>query len=191
MIKKFTVLIFLLLISFIFGLFFFFIQKEWLIIQTPIFCDKKKILLKEAINNSVVVKRKIKFFYFKDDKILIEESDFVWLADESENLKYLINNWLCFLHSEHIISKKILVESVCASEVNQTIYISFDKSPLDKDWSVLKKWNFIESLLKTMRDVVSSFKFAIFLIKHQQMKDDHLDFSQPWPIEGFKNRGEQ
>ncbi|MCF7799557.1 hypothetical protein K9L05_02680 [Candidatus Babeliales bacterium] len=186
--KKIIFFIFLLLISFIFGLFFFFIQKEWIIFELP-FLNKRENLLKQSISNSIV-KKKIKFYYFKDDKLLSEESDFVLLNDESENLKYLINNWLSFLHSEHIISKKNLAESVCACDVNQTIYISFNKSPLEKDWSILKKWNFIESLLKTIKDFVSSFKFVIFLIKHQQIKDDHLDFSQSWPIEGFKNRGE-
>jgi len=117
---------------------------------------------------------------------LHEETDFIWFSNRSENLKHLINNWLSFLHDERIIEKKVLIETVSESDFDQVTYLSFNQSPLDREWSIYKKWNFIESLLKTIRGVEPNIKQIVFLVGYQQMEDDHLDFSQNWPIEGFE-----
>ena len=99
--------------------------------------------------------------------------------------KHLINNWLSFLHEERVINKKVVLEAVSLEQTDQRAYFSFDQTPLDREWSIFKKWNFIESMFKTIRGSDLNIKYVIFLVGHQSLEDDHLDFSQAWPVEGF------
>jgi hypothetical protein len=45
----------------------------------------------------------------------------------------------------------------------------------------------IEGLLKTLRENDIKIQRIHFLLHHQPLVDYHLDFSHPWPLEGFLN----
>ena len=88
------------------------------------------------------------------------------------------------MQEERILEKRVYVDSVALSKDNQ-IFFSFDCNPLEKEWSIFKKWNFIESILKTISYADLKFRGVNFLVNHQILEDDHLDFSVEWPLEGF------
>ena len=64
-------------------------------------------------------------------------------------------------------------------------YLSFDRTILNKEETIFKKWMLIEGLLKTIASTNLSITQIQFLVQHQQLQDIHIDFSIPWPIHGF------
>ena len=165
------------------GAFFFLIQRNWLVIHWTFGFDEQRLI--DQTRQDVALRRKLKLYYSRDDKFFFEDQTFVWFSNKSENLKHLINNWLSFLHEERVINKKVALETVSLEQTGQEAYFSFDQTPLHREWSIFKKWNFIESMFKTIRGAGLDIKTVVFLVGHQQLDDDHLDFSMPWPVDGF------
>jgi len=173
-----------LIVLFVGGSIFFLIQRNWLIINfSPRLLENRSI--KRIIKNKINLSQKVKLYYWHDDKFIFEEKDFVKRSNKSDSLRNLVNNWLLFLHLERVISKKVVLDSVCLDQTEQQAFFSFDQIPYDTNWSIFKKWHFIESLFKTIKDAQININSIIFLVNHEKMHDNHLDFSQPWPIEGF------
>ncbi len=182
--RKYLLYLFLVLGCLFVGAIFFLIQRNWLIIQWTLGGENQDDVIIQS-RQDIALRKKVDLFYFKEDKFASEESTFVWFSNKSENIKHLISNWLLFLHAERILCKKVCLESVALSQDDQQAFFSFDQLPLDREWSILKKWHFIESMFKTIRGAAIDIKSVVFLVGHQPMEDDHLDFSQSWPIEGF------
>lgn len=130
--------------------------------------------------------KKVLLFYPKNNLQEKEESSLIWKENNAaENLKNLANHWIAFLQDEKVIRRNIVVEDVAISSVGQEAYISFDRSPLPNDWSTRKKWFLIDSFLKTIDASELGIKFVVLLVNQNPMEDDHLDFSQPLPVDGF------
>jgi len=83
------------------------------------------------------------------------------------------------------MEKKITVQTVLLSTSDQVAYLSFDSDPLSKESSTFDKWMLIEGLLKTIRENSVRLQQIQLLVHHQLMQDPHLDFSKPWPVDGF------
>ncbi len=182
--KKYIIYSSLTLFFLLIGSTFFLVQRNWLIVQWTLGSFEQEEIANQT-KQDVVLRKKVDLYYWKDDKFFSEETTFIWFANKAENLKHLINNWLSFLHEERITEKKVSLETVFLAESDQQAYFSFDQSPMEKEWSTFKKWHFIESMFKTIRQSGLNIKYVVFLVGHQQMEDDHLDFSQPWPVDGF------
>ena len=182
--KNFFSSFFLIIFCIIIGMFFFLIQRKILLIHWD-FRKTEDLENIEKNNENITLHKKVNFYYWKDEKFCFEEFTFVWFSSDTENLRHLINNWISFLHEERILSRKISLDTVSLSQNNQQAYLSFDQFFLDREWSIFKKWCFIEGMFKTIKNSGSNIKLINFLVKHQQMEDDHLDFSQSWPIDGF------
>ena len=162
---------------------FFLIQRNWIVFQWPFFSSSFEEMVSN--NSDVALRKKISFFYYKDEKFFKEESTLVWFSCKSENLKHLVNSWLVFLQEERLIDKAVYLESVALSDDGQSAYFSFNQSFLSRDWSIFKKWNFTESMLKTISNSKLGIDSVFFLVGHRNIEDDHLDFSQSWPTDGF------
>lgn len=97
----------------------------------------------------------------------------------------IIGNWLETALDEQILGKKITAQSAMVSADHQQLYISFDRTPFGKESSTFEKWMIIEGILKTLKITIPAIKKIHFLINHQPLTDAQIDFSNPWPIEGF------
>ena len=71
----------------------------------------------------------------------------------------------------------------CGCEFDQNI--SFDQLPFLREWSIQKKWQLLDGLSRTISACELEIQSLAFLVRHETMQDDHLDFSQPWPVDGF------
>ena len=170
-------------VFFFIGAVFFLIYKDVLVVK--FFLDKKYKETSLSLGSQVVGRKEVKLFYFKDDKFHFDTKKLVLFKDKIELLKHLVNNWLAFLQEERIITKRVCLDTVCLDKSEQQVFFSFDRLFLEQDWSIYYKWNFIESLFKTIRESGLQINSVVFLVNHKQMCDDHLDFSVPWPIGGF------
>jgi hypothetical protein len=162
------------------GILFFLIQRKWLIIH---FTFNPKELI--AIHPQHEASRKtIKLFYKKGEKWLHEQTNIVWDEENTaQNTKFLVKQWLLTLQEEHIINPHVSLESIATSTPGSEAYISFDQSLFLPDISIIKKWLIIESLIKTIHYAALPLNSFMLLVHHQPMEDDHLDFSQPIPIQ--------
>jgi hypothetical protein len=165
------------------GILFFLIQRQWLIIHwasyTPTLGTKEK-------NKTGEHKKKLSLFYWKNDKFFHDDTYVIWYENTvSENLKTIITKWLTYITDEKILPHTPTIESVAILSTKHEAIISFSAIFDWKEWSIFKKWILIESLCKTIKSVTPEINSLIFLVKNEPMHDEHLDFSHPWPIEGY------
>lgn len=169
------------IIFFSLGFFGFLLHKKILIIEFawPNSLQQSSFLPQEQ-------QKKVTLFYVQDKQFESEEVTIMWqLSNVCANSKLLGNNWLGLLFDERVISEPCSVQEVLVNELGTELYISFDRNFLKKAWSIDKKWRVIESLLKTVRQALGQVQAIYFLVNFEGMQDAHLDFTQPWPIEGF------
>ncbi len=172
---------------FVLGCVYFLIHQERLIVLWSKSRGADNVAL-QRLRDSFTKKKNVKLYYWKENRFCFEEVVPVWFSDEEENIKYVINSWLNLAYQEQVLDRKFFLTAVGLVQFGQGVYFSFDGSFFGKDWSIVKKWYFVESLLKTVREVFPGLGTAYFRIKHQLFEDDHLDFSQGWPMGGFLER---
>jgi len=161
------------------GMLFFGIKNEFIILNYPIARPQL------VINRHHASKKKVTLIFWQNNQWKTENNDLLWTQNKQQDLHRLINSWLTLLHEENGMEKKITLQTVLFATSDQVAYLSFDSDPLSKESSTFDKWMFIEGLLKTIRENNVPLQQIQLLVQHQFMQDPHLDFSRPWPINGF------
>ncbi len=159
------------------GALLFAYQYEWIIIRLP-----QSTHIPEQ---QTKIKRIAQLHYWQDHRWHTETEELIWSGQTMQTIHQLVTNWLSLLDAEQITPKKITLQSTSIAPNNQDVYISFDRNPFAKEWSIHTKLMLIEGLLKTIRSNNIEISHISFLIHHQPLQDPHLDFSVPWPIFGF------
>lgn len=154
--------------------------QDWIMFRFP--SAQSETL--ETTKNLRARKKQVNLLFWHDKKWNTERVDILETDDTSLTLQHLINRWLSLLAEDHIMSKKVTLQSVLIASNGQA-YLSFDRTPFDEQSSTHEKWMWIEGLLKTVRENNIHVQSIHFLVHHQNMKDYHLDFSKPWPLSGF------
>jgi hypothetical protein len=158
--------------------------QGWIIIHGHLYTNLEQS--KEL--QKTVSKKKVKLTGWNYDRWNIEDTVLIAPSDKQQALYYLVTRWLSFLYEEHLIHKKVMLQTVLLSSNGHDAYLSFDKNILSKEWSTHQKWMVIEGLLKTLRDNGMAVTQVTFLVNHKPLNDAHLDFSNPWPTTGFLNQ---
>ena len=167
-----------------FGYLFFFLYNNILVVrwmrQTSL--DARML----AYSKKHVASHKPLVFYFWRDEVLVKGArNFLWHDDQAENLRAITGSWLSFLYDERVITRPVVVESAALSDLEHEVYISLDRSPFERDWPIFKKWHLVDALGKTLRGANEKVQTFILLVDGRPIVDEHLDFSQGWPIDGF------
>jgi len=166
-------------ILFIFGILFYLIYNNHLVIKfnltTPVYI---KHIKKE---------RKLVKLYFYNNSWIEEEKELIQSSNILESLRYIINSWLNISYEEKYILKKIFLDNILIDSKKEVIFLSFSKSFLNKNDSIKKKLYIIESLLKTIRSNNKDIKYIFFLVDNKPMQDYHFNFEKPFPISGYIN----
>ena len=92
---------------------------------------------------------------------------------------------LQLLLEEQIIDRKIALQESTKTFGSNDIIISFDKPLWSKQLATHEKWFIIQALFKTIIEVAPSIQKIRVLVDHQPYIDQHLDFTNPWPIDAF------
>lgn len=165
-------------VAFIAALLFFAIYNQWIIFYAP---WQKNVITSSA---DIIHKKQIAHHYFHGDKWKSEKQEMLWQESVEKNIFHLINAWLTLLDEEHVTIKKTMLQSAIVTP-SGVAYLSFDHNVLGKEETIFKKWMFIEGLLKTIASNDIVITHVQFLVQHQPLQDIHLDFSMPWPLNGF------
>lgn len=172
-------LILLSALSMLLGILLFLVQYEWIILrlwQSP-----------AAPTNMLYQKKRCQLHYWHHDNWRSEKDDLLWSSDNAANLATLITAWLSLCEVEQIVAKKISIQAVVLTPNSSEAYISFDRNPLNKTWSIKEKIMFFEGLLKTVQETTIPITQIRFLVDHKPCTDLHLDLSFSWPCSGFLN----
>ncbi len=137
-----------------------------------------------AIDQKMPDHKTIKLFFWRQHKWHHETVTMVWDPQNvGRNATQLIKQWLLVMHDEHVLNRHVSLESIAVSSMGNEAYISFDRSLFAPEWSVIKKWMVIESLIKTVLHNDLSLHSIMLMVHHKPMNDDHIDFSQPLPVQ--------
>ena len=166
--------------SFVIGVIMYAYQKEWIIIVPPY----ATAIHESECADQNLQHHKVSLYFFKHNQWQKETTDIIWSPDASLNIKTLINNWLLLLEDEKIIDKDIQVISAIISS-SKELFLSFNKEPFNKQDATYTKLMIVHGLLKTLHENKIPVQSVRFLIHHQILYDDHLNFSISWPISGF------
>lgn len=165
------------------GALFFLFQRNWLMLQWPI---KTAFFDGASIKKESISKRTVSLYWWKNEKFYHEDEIAIWHdGNDTDNIKHAVDHWLFRMAQEKILLPAIAVDSVALSADGQSAYLSFNQSFTWVEWSIMKKWMLIESLCKTLKSTELAVKNLVFLVKQEPMEDTHLDFTYPWPIDGY------
>ncbi len=158
------------------ALLFFAYQKQYIIFNIP-----------NSISIPIVSaeKKQVDFFFYQEEKIHRETQTVVFTDIPEQNIHLVISRWLEIAFDEKIVSKKITLQSAILSYDSKELYLSFDSLLWHKESNTFYKWSIIEGILKTIKNLGFGITKVHFLTNHQIMQDHHLDFTNPWPIDGF------
>jgi hypothetical protein len=166
------------LFTLVLGILIFAIQKEWIILNF-------RSLAHQTTASSSAHKKKVHLFYWYNNEWRTDVTQIILSGHITSNIQQLISRWLALIHEEKIIKKKVQIQAVLLNYDGQELFISLDRLPWNKEASTFEKWMIIEGMLKTIKATEASLKKVRFLVNHQLPHDPHLDFTNPWPLNGF------
>ena len=133
-----------------------------------------------------IAKQQVNLFFWRRDAWAHEKIELIInTEDVSDAILRIANSWLALLDEENIMNKKVTASMILVSASGNEVYISFDRYPFNKESSVYNKWMWVEGLLKTLRENGITIPRIYFKVQHKLLRDYHLDFSSPWPLNGF------
>lgn len=160
------------------GILFFAYMQEWIIIRSPLSITHMPL-------HSEATRQNITLYCWARDQWHHETVSLIWPTNKQEAATYLVRAWLSYIDDEHGLAQHTSLQSVILSSSMTHALISFDRNPCDKTGSIMHKLMLIESLLKTLKESGLKLQEVSLLVHHKPLHDAHLDFSNPWPIDGF------
>ena len=168
---------------FLIGLLFHAYQKEWIILVLPHqTADIQTHTQKSDTNN--FTQQKIALCFYKHEQWHKEHNIVIWSSDAAINAKTITNNWLTLVEDEKLIDTDLQLLSAVIS-ANKELFLSFNKDLFNAQDATYAKLMIIHGLLKTLHENKLPIQSVRFLVHHQILMDDHLNFSIPWPITGY------
>ncbi|HTM06082.1 MAG TPA: hypothetical protein VL201_02485 [Patescibacteria group bacterium] len=154
----------------IFGLFHY----EYVLWQTvpPLPC---------VIEKQAPIYQSASIFYQKDSTWQ-EEKITIAMQELQEVALLLMQHWLEFLQEEGMLPRNIVLERVLVDILQNSLYISFDKSLFFESISTHQKTLIISSLAKTIASLQSSLQRFMLLVHHEPLVDKHIDCHVPFYI---------
>jgi N-acetylmuramoyl-L-alanine amidase len=167
-------------ISFCIGILFFVLYQQWFILNPALFAQEKS-----SISSSALEKKIIALIYYDNESWKSEDKEIIWSPITEKNATYILQSWLNLLDEESLITKKTNIQTTLLSPSKKELYISFDRPPFRQEDDTHTKHILLESILATLRNSPLGIESVHFLVHHQPMQDDQLDFSRPWPVSGY------
>jgi hypothetical protein len=172
-------IIFISFLALFVGIIYFAFNKEWIIFRRSLTNNQFQP------SRTKNTKKECTLTYWNNNEWHHEKIIVLWSDNQANNCKQLINELLLLWDEEHLLNKKITLESALISASGQELFLSFSRNLFDKEEPLFIKWMRIESILKTISNQHTLIQQVRFLVQHQPLRDTQLDFSQSWPIQGF------
>lgn len=165
--------------SFALGILFFCIYQEWLVI----YWNRPSKLMATHQNNHT--KQSVFITLWKDNQWLKKGCTIMHEENETAKLAAITTAWLLSAYDQQLLLKKITLEKAEISPSGTEGFLSFSESFFDQEATAQEHLFLIESLLKTLQNNNISCQQIMFLAQDQPLNSLYLDFSLPWPLQGF------
>lgn len=162
----------------ILGLTLFAYQESWIIFMIPNKKNAIKLPTKTKPTEAV-------FYFWKHEKWGKEKISYITSPNPAETIQTIAHLYFRVLDDEEIIKNDVTVQSVVLHANKQIAFISCNQTPFDAQNNTRQKLMVIEGLLKTLRKNNIAVPSIQLLVNHQPLEDDHLDFTIPWPLQGY------
>lgn len=179
-IKNISIISFICLTS---GCIFFLFHKEFIIINTG--ANQTTHTTTQQTHHYHAHKKEISCYFWHKNSWQEEKKHCLWSDNKELNLRQVITMWLTTLEQEGALTTKINVQLVALNNTGYMAFLSLDSNPLPQNGAFHYKLLWVEGLLKTIKNSGVVIQSIYFLHNHKPLIDPHLDFSQPWPINGF------
>lgn len=166
--------IFLSSLSALAGILFLAYELEWIIIRSP--------LASPYSHNSAhgASKQKITLWYWHQQSWKQEVKELLIADDPEKKATTILANWLTLMHEEKVLPHKVGLQAALLSPTKTHLYISCDQNPFSQSQSTHDKLMLIEGLMKSLGANGIKVQGVYFLVNHEVLQDEHLDFSNPW-----------
>lgn len=135
-----------------------------------------------AAQEHIVEKKNVTLHWWNNNRWNSESINLISSHSSCTTITHVVNCWLINAQEVGIIIKKVTVQACMLSKNNNELFISFDRTILDKELSIYQKLQFINGLLKTIDGLNLGITHVRFLTHHQPLHDYHLDFTNAWNI---------
>ncbi|KKR96761.1 MAG: hypothetical protein UU47_C0008G0019 [candidate division TM6 bacterium GW2011_GWE2_41_16] len=143
----------------------------------------RKTSVFEVAQSEQSSKQSVRVYHWQEKAMAQETINCIWPHDFDGQVSYLTQAWLDVAQGD--TKKPVTVERAVSAQAHNELFISFDRVPWDKDWSVERKIQIIESYLRILRENVSNTMTVRFLVHNEPMQDAHIDLSRGLPATGF------
>lgn len=159
------------------GIFIAGMMRGWIIIQLPTSLTKHQ-------QTTSIEERSCSFWLSTAQGFRNEKETCLWPHDTAAALQSLVTVWTNLTNEDAPGGKTLHLQTALMSD-GHTAYLSFEQSLFDSEQSTHARWHKVESLLRTIRENMPEITSVMFLVNHKPLIDRCLDFSRPWPIQGF------
>lgn len=126
-------------------------------------------------------------FFPKASGFQQETKEIVYSKALHNALQNIVQEWLQIALDEHYIPYPLQLQSAAFSFNHDELILSFNGLPFDKEAPIEHKLQSIHALLKTVAAECPHLQKIYFFCNHKPFEDDFIDFSRPWPLDGFES----
>ncbi len=156
-------------------------HNGWLIICLPGMYTQHYDTYLPATNR----RQKAALTWWHDNKWQTEVVEIVCPHDIGGSLEAVTQKWLALVEEEKPSIQRTKLQTALFSENKKIAYLSFDRNPLNQEASMFDTVSWVEGLCTTLKNNNLPCTKIQLLVHHKPLTDARLDFSFPWPIEGF------
>lgn len=169
------------LVAAVLGLLLYAWSSHWIVINFP----TNQIADKPTLAAQSVLQKTIQLHFFKDFSWRHEKITVALPAQPATQLQLILNK-LCFLlEEEKIISSSVQIESIAYTADESELLLSCTKNPFADCTNIYEKMMLLETFLKTIQSNTKSLVLVRFLLFHEPLADDHINFDVAFPSTGY------
>jgi hypothetical protein len=180
--KRTTTLI-LSIVSILGGMLFFSVTHNIIIIRFPSPTQSES-------THKPLHKTLMRFTYWKGTTRSYEWRPIIQDDEDIVNAQRIITTYWTIIEDNGLLSSRIHVESTATDRTGKVLLCSLSNNPCSIETSTLDAWLIIEGLILTLRELMPQFQKILFLVNHEPLIHPNLDYSRPWPLEGFSTHAQ-
>lgn len=130
-------------------------------------------------------KELMRFTYWKGTVPVHEWRHIIQDEEDIVNAQRIIAMYWTIIEDNGLFPSRIQVQSTATDRTGKVLLCSLSDNPCNTEASTLTAWLLIEGLILTLRELMPQFQKILFLVNHEPLVHPTLDYSCPWPFEGF------
>ena len=165
----------------IFGFLLYAWSVNWIIIAIPCTLTTPA----KSLTPKTPIKKSFDLYFFKNQQWLHENITVSAPQDDLKQLEIILNKLCTLLEEEHLISSNIQIHNIACTADESELLISCTKNPFTDCKNIYEKLILLETFLKNIRKHTKQLFHVRFLLLHEPLRDEHINFSIAFPSTGY------